>query len=82
MINRIRGKSPIKTPMQPKINATIVLGDNHVVTVDTTSLEGVDATQFHLMEDITVVAKPQVREFPGGGKSTTFRAISVTSNEL
>lgn len=59
----------------------IDLGDDHVVTVDTTSLQGVDVTQFHLMEDITVVAKPQVREFPGGGKSTTFRAISVTSNE-
>ncbi|TFC80799.1 DUF2029 domain-containing protein [Cryobacterium sp. TmT2-59] len=25
MINRIRGKSPIKTPIQPKINATVVL---------------------------------------------------------
>jgi len=32
MINRIRGKSPIKTPMQPKINATVVLGTLVVVT--------------------------------------------------
>ncbi len=59
----------------------IDLGDDHVITVDTTSLEGVDVTQFHLEQYITVVARTQVREFPGGGKSTTFRAISVTSNE-
>lgn len=59
----------------------IDLGSDHIVTVDTSTLKGVDVTQFHLSEDITVVAKPQVKEFAGGGKSITFRAISVVSNE-
>ncbi|TFC44868.1 hypothetical protein E3T24_13995 [Cryobacterium sp. TmT2-59] len=59
----------------------IDLGGDHIVTVDTTDLQGVDVTQFHLSEEITIIAKPQVREFAGGGKSITFRAISVTSNE-
>jgi len=42
---------------------------------------GVDVTKFRPGEDITVVAKPHRKEFPGVGNSTLYKGISVLSTE-
>lgn len=60
----------------------IDIGDDHLVVIDPTSLpETVDVTQFRLSERIKIQAVPIVRELPGGGKVTTYRAVNVVSAE-
>ncbi|WP_206750375.1 hypothetical protein, partial [Cryobacterium sp. TMT1-21] len=54
MINRIRGKSPIKTPIQPKINATVVLGRITRRTPTTKRLRMQIASEIHIDHDRSV----------------------------
>lgn len=57
------------------------IGDNHRVVIDASALpEAVDVTQFHLAEQIIVDAIPTVREMPGGGSVTTYRAVYARSS--
>lgn len=58
------------------------VGDGNRLTIDPTTMAAdVDVTQFHLQEDITILAKPHRKDFPGGGHSTIFKAVTATSNE-
>lgn len=54
------------------------IGEDARIVVDATTLpEEVDVTQFRLREIIVLVAKPVVRELPGGATVTTYRAVSA-----
>ncbi|KYJ97530.1 hypothetical protein AUV07_14975 [Microbacterium sp. CH1] len=55
------------------------IGDDHIVVIDATALpNAVDVTQFHLTGRIKIQAVPMVRELPGGGTVTTYRAVNAT----
>lgn len=56
------------------------IGDDHLVVIDATALpNAVDVTQFHLTGRIKIQAVPMVRELPGGGTVTTYRAVNAVS---
>ncbi|HEY4237425.1 MAG TPA: hypothetical protein VGM45_08830 [Gaiellaceae bacterium] len=57
------------------------VGQDSVLTVDASNLEPASAQALHLGERVTIRARAIQHALPGGGTSTTFEAVTVTSNE-
>lgn len=59
----------------------LAVGQDAVLTVDASKLEHSVRSALHLEEQVTIRARAIQRSLPGGGTSTTFEAVSVTSME-
>jgi len=57
------------------------VGQESIVTVDASKLEPSVTSALHLNEQVTIRAKAIQHALPGGGTSTTFEAVSVTTME-
>jgi hypothetical protein len=55
--------------------------DETIVRIDASKLTKAVREAFHLNQTVTIKARTVQRSLPGGGISTTFEAVTVTSNE-
>ncbi|GAA2085532.1 hypothetical protein GCM10009840_23360 [Pseudolysinimonas kribbensis] len=56
--------------------------DETIVRIDASKLTKAVREAFHLNQLVTIKARTVQRSLPGGGITTTFQAVTVTSNEV